>query len=456
MKIWILVVLFVAVGLQVSSLDASVYEEAGVVSFFSQTLSLGAKPIFEYELLGHRSYFDLNLNGDYSLVFQNPTWHIWAKLPLSIALDYDEYNKLRFHFDTNSIHAFVNAYFTELPFRLGGGGLLHTDLSLYPDEVYTSLGLDWFGNIGIGRVINVTPVAQIVKVARVLGIDPTNEQVLDASQVISKSEEYKYLYREKYEETYYGAIANALDSADRSTTIRRLLDTLVVSPRQIGWSVQAKYQQSYFTGSNGESFRPIYLSVDAKFGIPLGLNMQLSPSLYIGGVIQEGFYPKNSADNRIFRWLDIDYYIDRTNDWSSSISLGLDTSHTAKSRSFISFTVWADTEILVLERLKTGVSARFRTEYETNVGRTDIPSIDVKLWFKESMIPGLQKRLEGYYILKNVFIPVVQIFDCDGSAVSGRVESFHHPHEIEISLIHRGLEIAFHSVSEVDMGSIRK
>ena len=66
----IFMLVFIAAG--AFSLDATIYEEAGVVTYFSQYFSVGGSDLLDFQVVDDDISLSLDFYGNYSLNFQSP------------------------------------------------------------------------------------------------------------------------------------------------------------------------------------------------------------------------------------------------------------------------------------------------------------------------------------------------------------------------------------------------
>lgn len=289
----------------VCAVDPSVFREMGIVPIFGQNLYLQIRDI-ELEASETDFAYLAELGTWYSLDFQSRGWDIdvWDGLDFAVADD----SPLVI---ANDASASITKYFP---------GLLPVPISVSVDGRLESVVTDSTTNImdyaflsagiGVGRLVDVTPVARIIATASKLGLDLTNEQAIDAARIAARSIEYWYRHRGRYDEEYYGAIAEALDMGDVGLAVRRAyLDTSTAVYRRTGWSAQIYASQSYFDTFSGDP----RLGIVGVLEIPIGLDVQLSTDLR-GNVWIDQFFGDVAAD----AILGVRVGIDHTANWSSS------------------------------------------------------------------------------------------------------------------------------------------
>jgi hypothetical protein len=241
-----------------------------------------------------------------------------------------------------------------VPIQLSGRGSLRLE-DLYEPEIYA----DWTAHLGIGRILDVTPVARAIGVAEKLNADLANEQIIDASRIIAKSDEYRYLHRGNYDEEYYGAVAAALSLSDQVMAVRRaLLDTGTISKRRIGWSFVISYYQNYLYDLMQLEYEDIpdpHLRLNGDLAIPIGLAAQLSPSIWLGTLLSEAPY--------FYGGFDVNVTIDHSTDWSSSAGLYFGGNYDPGSDLVVMYTLYAGTRIQLIDRLYSDVTMNVGQDY---------------------------------------------------------------------------------------------
>ena len=171
-----------------------------------------------------------------------------------------------------------------------------------------TLSANWRVGVGVGRLVDVTPVADVLAMAENLDLELSSEQILEVAAIVAKVGEYQYRHRGRFDEAYYGDIAAALGMQDQALAVQRALwDTWTISRRLVGWSVRlAPYCQDFSDTQLGSP--AMRLTVDV--GIPIGLSMQLSP--YLRQVYEYGESDVTLTAGTRFTW-------DHIRHWSESL-----------------------------------------------------------------------------------------------------------------------------------------
>ena len=338
--------------------DASIYREAGVVPFFSQSLRLGTDQGLNFETTEFGESFSFDLNGQYYLDHQSLNWNIYISDYLDLTLP-EEMDQGMF---TNDSSVSVTRYFTNLipvPIQVFGEGYVQSRLQ--QSDVSVVDYASWSAGIGLGRIVDVRPVARILAVAEKLGADFSTEQILDASSIVAKSSEYMYRHRGHFDEEYYGEIAGVLGLSDEVLSVQRALwDTSTISERNVGWSTRVAFRQSY----DGEQRSIPHLRLSGDLGVPIGLNMQLSPWLR-SSVYFDGLYVDATLGTR--------YAVDHSTNWASSVG----GAATVDSDSRLSYGLSASTRILLIDRLY----AWFGLAYSAGTDFSDTFFLNLYFWY---------------------------------------------------------------------------
>lgn len=281
----ILLVVILLCGASAAAEDSSIFRDAGILPSFWQYLRLGTDDGLVVSNSVDDPLLTFDFNATYSMGLHEEHWDVSLgnRLELDLEESFDE------SYASNASWASVTYYLTELlPFPLQvfaegyvEPGVMTTEPGeslIDQDEPGVTLYANWCAGIGLGRLVDVTPVAVVLRMAENLGLDLSRKQVIDIARIVAKRGEYQYRYRGRVDETYYGDIAAALGMEEEALAVRRALrDTSTVSTRRVGWSLRiAGYCQEF---ADTELQDPS-LRITADVGIPLGLSMQLSPYLF--------------------------------------------------------------------------------------------------------------------------------------------------------------------------------
>lgn len=253
-------------------------------------------------------------------------------------------------------------YFTNLipvPIQVFGEG--HVQSRLQQGDTSVVDYASWSAGLGLGRIVDVRPVARILAVAEKLGADFSTEQILDASRIVAKSDAYMYRHRGHFNEEYYGNLAGILGLSDEVLSVQRALrDTSTISERNVGWSTRVSFRQSY----DGMQLSSPSLRFSGELGVPIGLNMQFSP--WLGSSVHfNGFYVDATLGAR--------YAVDHSTNWASTVQ----GSASVDSELRLSYGLSASTRIRLIDRLYTWIGLA----YSAGTDLDNIFFLDLYFWY---------------------------------------------------------------------------
>lgn len=155
--------------------------------------------------------------------------------------------------------------------------------------------------VGYGRVVNVTPMAQAIRLVealrakRALNSDLTKAEYNQVAQIIAKESEYRTRYgAADYEQYWIGDIDNLLKASGKSSgdlgagAILKARDVLVnerISTRKYGWLVKAGLSE-VLKDYDGNDTKPA-LDVGAEYHRPLSNRTQFSNASAMSQILQD-------------------------------------------------------------------------------------------------------------------------------------------------------------------------
>ena len=248
---------------------------------------------------------------------------------------------------SDQFSASVTRYFMDLlpvPIQMSGIVSAAGSLEAAEDLFDTATQVDWTARIGLGRMVDVTPVAKATAAGKILEADLSPDKIIDAARIIAKSNQYHYVHKENYNKEYYGSIAEILGLSDQVMDVQRaIIDTRIISSREIGWTATA----SYFQGYGLELFNP-HLRLNGDIGIPIGFDMQLSPSLWFDTEFSDS--PGYSGG------LNLGFAIDHTTDWNSYARVSVQGSVATEADPHFWYSLYLSTQVQLFNRLSCGLA----------------------------------------------------------------------------------------------------
>lgn len=277
-----------------------------------------------------KSSYDLKLNSDYDRVFSSAN----ANTGISIDANADTSNQKDENGDKKeswNIKASANhdRYFnpaTSKAFWYGQGDI----------EFQNELDDDYAGwsnpatsvtaGLGYGRVVNVTPMAEAMRVVEALNESgamkgtPSAQAYNQIAQIISKKGEYESKYSTNYRQKWIGDIERAIGKnlgAAGALKIYDVLENDKLSTRRYGWDVRAGLgaQLTTFNGKN-DDIDPTVKAM-ARYYYPFSNQTQFSNVTTLGSTLDS----KDDAYN-VSNVMGLTYEVSDRVDWLNSWTYG--------------------------------------------------------------------------------------------------------------------------------------
>lgn len=182
------------------------------------------------------------------------------------------------------------------------------------------------GGLGYGRVVNVTPMAQAIRVVEgliesgVLQNTPSPAVYKKIATVVSKKSEYKSKYGASYAQNWIKDVEAAIGQNLGARGALKMYDVLEnenISARRYGWNVRAGLGASLstFSGIN-KKIRPT-LKAGANYYYPVGLQTQFSNEATFSTVLDD-----NDNTYTVNNNMGLTYEMSDRVDWINSWKIG--------------------------------------------------------------------------------------------------------------------------------------
>ena len=375
MKKTILFILIISAVSFLMAADAGVFDQKGVPEFQYKTLYIEGQDFFFYHKQGDDKTMSLNFKGAFMMHCQKADRDV--DFGEELTFDYDKIN------DDDGVTVIDETLWAQVTKYFGLPQVFgRIDFNYKNDSSMDNAGLvlELTAGAGVGRVFQARSVAQVIAVGKILGIEMTNDKVIEVSDIIDSRADYMAKYKDDEMVMYYNAIAEAIGKPGSVMKIMQILTNPIftISPRQVGWIAVFGYH-NWFLAAEDDPYYANHFEAKGdvffrgEFAKPLNLDKQLLAYVQFNKSLEEK--PNDNANIEA----GVDFSIDHLCTWNSWAGFSIDKDMQPDNESDMDYEVHVGTQKNIINKLVGGAELTFK-----QTGRnSDIdPIMDFNIFFK--------------------------------------------------------------------------